>query len=231
MLSSTVIFKTTNSSAVFTVDEADNQQNFAAQARKKRLWLERDSLKSRNQLLVGKEGSRRRQRWDNNNFTDHPFAKLNPADLRPPGYADRPKFHWTDDEAVANVTSDDIDRLCLSQVAIYSNTEPPPSLQRSVRYDLKKSHIPEGLVAFYDEQIRQFMERSTIKDPDSLEQDWVLVDESAKLHPSTEPTAPPTDLPQTNEPSVFLVWEIGDRFSRWIVHTMSQFYNLYSFSE
>jgi hypothetical protein len=47
------------------VDEADNQQNFAAQARKKRLWLERDSLKSRNQLLVGKEGSRRRQRWDN----------------------------------------------------------------------------------------------------------------------------------------------------------------------
>lgn len=165
------------------------------------------------------------------NFTDHPFAKLNPADLRPPGYADRPKFHWTDDEAVANVTSDDIDRLCLSQVAIYSNTEPPPSLQRSVRYDLKKSHIPEGLVAFYDEQIRQFMERSTIKDPDSLEQDWVLVDESAKLHPSTEPTAAPTDLPQTNEPSVFLVWEIGDRFSRWIVHTMSQFYNLYSFSE
>jgi hypothetical protein len=65
MLSSTVIFKTINSSAVLTVDEADNQQNFAAQARKKRLWLERDSLKSRNQLLVGKEGSRRRQRWDN----------------------------------------------------------------------------------------------------------------------------------------------------------------------
>lgn len=163
------------------------------------------------------------------NFTDHPFAKLNPTDLRPPGYADRPNFHWADDEAIANVTSDDIDRLFFSQ-DMHNSTEPPNALHRSIRHDLKKSHIPEGLVAFYDEQIRQFMQRSVIKDTDSLEQDWVLVDESAKLHPS-QPTAPPADLPQANEPSVFLVWEIGDRFSRWIVHTMSQFYNLYSFSE
>ncbi|KAJ2958444.1 hypothetical protein NQZ79_g6016 [Umbelopsis isabellina] len=227
MLSSSVIFTTTASSPV----QDHSQASALAQERKKRFWLERDSLTKRNQLLVGKEGSRRRQRWDNNNFTDHPFAKLNPADLRPPGYAERPKFHWTDDEAIANVTSDDIDRACRSlELPPFSHTEDPHPLQRSVRHDLKKSHIPQGLVAFYDEQIRQFMERSIVRDVDSLEQDWVIVDESAKSQPAE--TAPSSEvIPQSNEHSVYLVWEIGDRFSRWIVHTMSQFYNLSSFSE
>jgi hypothetical protein len=165
------------------------------------------------------------------NFTDHPFAKLNPADLRPPGYGERPKFHWADDEAIANVTSDDIDRACRSmELPRHSHIDDTHPLQRSVRHDLRKSHIPQGLVAFYDEQIRQFMERSIVKDVDSLEQDWVIVDESAKSHPTE--TAPSANvIPQLNEHSVYLVWEIGDRFSRWIVHTMSQFYNLSSFSE
>lgn len=165
------------------------------------------------------------------NFTDHPFAAINPADLRPPGYADLPKFHWADDEAIANITSDDIDRMCRSQDLKSTASQVDYPLHRSIRQDLKKSHIPEGLVAFYDEQIRQFMQRSIVKDTDSLEQDWIIVDETAKQQPS-EPTAPPpTDMPQPTEASVFLVWEIGDRFSRWIIHTMSQFYNLSSFSE
>jgi hypothetical protein len=64
MMSSTVIFNASNSRSILSVDEIDSEQRLA-QARKKRLWLERDSLKRRNQLLVGKEGSRRRQRWDN----------------------------------------------------------------------------------------------------------------------------------------------------------------------
>ncbi|KAG2180542.1 hypothetical protein INT44_003546 [Umbelopsis vinacea] len=230
MLSTTVIFRTNTNSAILSEEEELSRQKLA-QARKKRFWLERDSLNRRNQLLVGREGSRRRQRWDNNNFTDHPFAAINPADLRPPGYADLPKFHWADDEAIANITSDDIDRMCRSQDLKSTANHVDYPLHRSIRQDLKKSHIPEGLVAFYDEQIRQFMQRSIVKETDSLEQDWVIVDETAKQQPS-EPTAPPpTDMPLPTETSVFLVWEIGDRFSRWIIHTMSQFYNLSSFSE
>ncbi|CAO3692695.1 unnamed protein product [Umbelopsis ramanniana] len=120
--------------------------------------------------------------------------------------------------------------MCRSQDLKSTASQVDYPLHRSIRQDLKKSHIPEGLVAFYDEQIRQFMQRSIVKDTDSLEQDWIIVDETAKQQPS-EPTAPPpTDMPQPTEASVFLVWEIGDRFSRWIIHTMSQFYNLSSFS-
>ncbi|KAH8553970.1 hypothetical protein BGW37DRAFT_517720 [Umbelopsis sp. PMI_123] len=231
-MSSTAIFRTNPGPDIVSEEEELNRKKLAQAARKKRFWLERDSLNRRNQLLIGREGSRRRQRWDNNNFTDHPFAIINPADLRPPGYSDLPKFHWADDEAIANITSDDIDRMCRSQdlKSTTNSTESPHSLHRSIRHDLRKSHIPEGLVAFYDEQIRQFMQRSIVKDTDALEQDWVIVDEAAKQQPS-EPTAPQhTDLPQATETSIFLVWEIGDRFSRWIIHTMSQFYNLASFS-
>eukprot|EP00842_Homolaphlyctis_polyrhiza_P005838 jgi/Hompol1/6255/HPOL_002197-RA len=44
----------------------------SSKRRRRWWWLQRDSLARR--LFIGKPGSRRRQRFDNNHFTDHPFA-------------------------------------------------------------------------------------------------------------------------------------------------------------
>ncbi|KAI8384382.1 uncharacterized protein BYT42DRAFT_612086 [Radiomyces spectabilis] len=125
--------------------------------KKKRFVPQRESLARRNRLLVGKEGSRRRQRWDNNNFSDHPFAVLHPDDLRPPGYShQRPSFHWTDEDAAVILEAEyefwdenhpDLNGAC---------TAP---LTRSVRQDLKKMHIPKGLVIFYENQLLDFMQQ------------------------------------------------------------------------
>lgn len=51
------------------VDEEDHvPNNKAKKRRRRRFWHQRDSLARRNRLLMGKEGSRRRQRWDNSKF-------------------------------------------------------------------------------------------------------------------------------------------------------------------
>ena len=55
--------KASNRSAVAAAD--NNDDDLAAPDTPRRKLLRRDSLDRRNALLKGKEGSRRRQRWEN----------------------------------------------------------------------------------------------------------------------------------------------------------------------
>ncbi|KAJ3219211.1 hypothetical protein HDU67_002207 [Dinochytrium kinnereticum] len=56
--------------------KADKSESVDASAKKKKAkrfsWIQRDSLARR--LFIGKIGSRRRQRYDNNHFVDHPLV-------------------------------------------------------------------------------------------------------------------------------------------------------------
>ncbi|KAG0187861.1 hypothetical protein DFQ28_005770 [Apophysomyces sp. BC1034] len=164
--------------------------------KKQRFWGQRDSLARRNKLLVGKEGSRRRQRWDNNNFTNHPLAVLDSDDMRPPGYGpDRPSFHWIYDE-IDLAALDNLDWTGRND-----NRSLNVPLSRKMRQILKRTHVPEGLVIHYELELLEFMRKRRI-----TSQEW-LRDE------------------------MYLVWEISDPFSRWIVHAMCQYYCLSSFSK
>ncbi|KAG0181742.1 hypothetical protein DFQ29_007287 [Apophysomyces sp. BC1021] len=111
----------------------------------KRLQSPRDSLARRTQLLVGKDGSRRRQRWDN--------TVLYSEDLRPPGYGDRPTFHWVHD-------NEPIDELLESVIPVDEDDaflESTAPLSRKARQMLKKSRVPKGLVSLYEQRLLTFM--------------------------------------------------------------------------
>ncbi|KAL7310352.1 hypothetical protein PS15m_009865 [Mucor circinelloides] len=102
--------------------------------------------------LIGKEGSRRRNRWTNNTFSDHPSAVLYAEDLRPPGYeAKAPKY----DVGLISLEQDDDDSEEEQQVQVHAL---PHNLSRHVRHDLKKAHISKGLVTNYESQLIQFID-------------------------------------------------------------------------
>ncbi|KAF7729577.1 hypothetical protein EC973_004252 [Apophysomyces ossiformis] len=183
--------------------QTEDKTNAPKKQKTKRFHSQRDSLARRTQLLVGKEGSRRRQRWDNSNFSDHPSAVLFAEDLRPPGYGDRPTFHWVhDNEPVDELLEDVMSLQEEEQETVgeddHTRLETMAPLSRKARQMLKKSRVPKGLVSLYEQRLLTFMER------------WREGKADVETH---------------------LIFEIGNPFKRWVIHLMCQYYRLSSFSK
>jgi len=229
------------------------EANLSSRANHKKevVWIQRDSMTRRNALLVGNEGSRRRNRYDNDNFTFHPLAILNPADLIPPGYTSEiPRFHFQYDETAAKISLADADRFLnvkSSRIVMPSpspaTVSPSARLPRALRRRLKKSYVPHGVVQRFDTELLGFLKRMIAEaDGQDLEYEWVVVEQrNSDIEPEEQDEdevfdeiefvdegAPKEEL---NRNPMYLVWEIGDRFSRWIVHTMCKYYSLASFSK
>ncbi|SAM03575.1 hypothetical protein [Absidia glauca] len=122
--------------------------------------LQRDSLASRNALAVGKPGSRRRNRWDNNHLKDNPKAVLYQEDLKPPGHQHSSSsisfLQWQWD-------SDGEDDLALTEND-FDNDSNGPHLTRQMRHGLKRHHIPEGWVMQYEKELLDYLSRRQHQD-------------------------------------------------------------------
>ncbi|KAG9301676.1 hypothetical protein G9A89_016747 [Geosiphon pyriformis] len=253
-------------------DVENSQQIRPKRSKKRRFYFEQDF--QLDTVSPGKDGSRRRNRHNNNNFTQHPFAVLDPADLMPPGYENRlTTFHFVYDAVV--------DHLCMAfadgqldpgSINLKKHRRQPeqmckPCITREMRKRLKKSH-PKGIVKKYEDELIYFLDRMNDDNnvdqpysPTSVErhEEWVIVHEVKRgeliasnvdqehdgvivekqadiVNMST------TDTPLSDEEEekhvnfatprgVFLVLDIGDKFSRWVVHLMCRYYNLWSFSK
>ncbi|OBZ84286.1 hypothetical protein A0J61_07663 [Choanephora cucurbitarum] len=144
--------------------------------------------------LIGKEGSRRRKRWTNNNFLDHPSAVLYAEDLRPPGYDDAPKkkrqmfVDLEEHHSDPSIIDEEEDKAYVP-------------LSRHIRHDLKKAHISQSLVSNYELQLIQSI-TEWMKDIHALDN------------------------------ACFKIQVVSNnQFERYVLHTMSRYYGLYSFSE
>ncbi|CDS08842.1 hypothetical protein LRAMOSA10203 [Lichtheimia ramosa] len=163
-----------NDATTTTIDNNDSSSPDINKPKrsKKRYWYpQRDSLARRNRLQMGKEGSRRRQRWDNNHFHDHPLASLIvPDDDDCLFMHTQPPFRWvTDDEQVMSILLDeDMDSMMHHRHGYHKhNHQSAAPLTRSKRHDLKKTNIPERLVYHYENQIIAYL--------DEQDQDLVMV--------------------------------------------------------
>ncbi|GAN06764.1 hypothetical protein MAM1_0135d06254 [Mucor ambiguus] len=124
---------------------------------KKPQQQETTSPRKKPSRLIGKEGSRRRNRWTNNEgtFSDHPSAVLYAEDLRPPGYeAKAPKY----DVGIISIDQEGDDSEEEEEEPEQVHTL-PHNLSRHVRHDLKKAHISKGLVTNYESQLTQFIDQ------------------------------------------------------------------------
>ncbi|KAF9941602.1 hypothetical protein BGZ65_002372 [Modicella reniformis] len=149
--------KTINSTlTVVNNDIGISKQEQQQQQRKKKKyypWIQRDSLRQRNK--IGQEGSRRHK------FVHHPCAVLYQVDLPFPGYGqDAPSFHWKYDTVIESLINNNppSSRRSKSAGDFVQDIASPPSapmighrlLTRAQRKDIKKVHVPKGVVLQYE---------------------------------------------------------------------------------
>ncbi|ORX91742.1 hypothetical protein K493DRAFT_355288 [Basidiobolus meristosporus CBS 931.73] len=201
---------------------------------KKKIYFQRDSLKSRESK--GKEGSRRRKRYDNDHFTHLPHAVLNPKDLAPPGYpAEAPRFHFKYDRAMQQLLQHnfihDIDLRAMEKTP--QCPESQSYIHRSIRRELKKAHVSEGIVERHEIELIEFIKQ--ILEREGQLDDMEEVPEGVSDYSSTD-SDDDTDidskhLESFSKQQLFLVMNIQDRQIRFVVHAMCQYYHLMSFSK
>lgn len=203
--------------------ESEEEANQAQKEQKKKKKLVRDSQTRREMLLKGKEGSRRRQRWENDRFLHNPaFVPPSADDFAPqPLYQKRtvpyqyaslwehPKFPH---RPAPQHTLTDEDRI-----------------PRELRVRLKKARGALGLLERLEREVREFLlggreedeeeddcEDSVHADEDSEEEEIVFVSKRARMR----------------EKVLFQGVE-GDKsasFGRWLVHSIAAYYGLQSYS-
>ncbi|KAK9762502.1 hypothetical protein K7432_011702 [Basidiobolus ranarum] len=167
-------------------------------------------------------------------FTYLPQAILNPKDLVPPGYpVEAPRFHFKYDRAMEQLLQHsfihDIDLRTIER----SPSKYPESqryIDRSIRRELKKAHVSEGVVEKYEFEIIEFVKQLVNTENDQFE----IVDTPDDIsdHESVESDSDddlllPSSLANQH---LFLVMDIQDSQIRFIVHAICQYYQLVSFS-
>ncbi|KAL8759297.1 MAG: hypothetical protein Q9184_003660 [Pyrenodesmia sp. 2 TL-2023] len=125
--------------------------------------LHRDSLKRREALLKGKEGSRRRQRWENDRLLNNPWAQTPlPSDWEVhPTYPKHAVPYylaplWDATSAARGIAE------AKKQEAKRSRAQPAEDtvkVPKELREKLKKTKAAKGLLQDLEEQVRSFVKQ------------------------------------------------------------------------
>ncbi|KAI9225466.1 MAG: hypothetical protein DHS80DRAFT_33672 [Piptocephalis tieghemiana] len=186
---------------------------------------------------------RRKNRRDNDRFTHHPFAILNPIDLPAPGYPrEAPTFHFTPDlidlplepahpEVKFPPSSSSRSSSSSSIPRLHRGLPPPP------RRRAHKDHVQE-----MEEHIRAFAYAL----PDSLYADsWNLMESPSPMEEEEEGAEELDYIPISSSSSssqspqdkttaaggTVMVWDLPTPFTRLILHTLCAWYGLASGSK
>ncbi|KAL4803950.1 R3H-associated N-terminal domain-containing protein [Aspergillus unguis] len=216
--------------------------------------LRRDSLKRREALLKGKDGSRRRQRWENDRLLHNPWAEApSPKDWMPQPTHTRhepmPYFLaplW--DKHYAH-----IDTRSPKQIANDARTD-KHHIPKELRLKLKQARAARGMLQDMEEDIRQFIERwnerqlerqrdglaDAPSSEDDSEDEVVFVGRNGQMHDSPDRRTKLQNMRETmssfNErDGEKMVFEssVDDRssgFGRWLVHSIASYYGLHTWS-
>ncbi|KAL4949436.1 R3H-associated N-terminal domain-containing protein [Aspergillus filifer] len=217
--------------------------------------LRRDSLKRREALLKGKDGSRRRQRWENDRLLHNPWAEPpsskdwmpQPTHVRhePMPYFLAPLW----DKHYAH-----LDRRTPKQAASEARTE-RHHIPKELRLKLKQARAARGMLQDLEEDIRQFIERWNARQserqkdgladaPSSSDEDSedevVFVGRNGQMHDAPERRSKLQSMRETmstfnerdGEKMVFesLVDDRAAGFGRWLVHSIATYYGLHTWS-
>ncbi|MCJ1383968.1 hypothetical protein MMC17_007082 [Xylographa soralifera] len=223
---------------------ADNDDPEAAPRRK---LLRRDSLDRRNALLKGKEGSRRRQRWENDHLLSNPHAVPPlPSDFSPhPTHPHRSVPYF-----LAPLW--DISRAQTIASKPIVPHDPKAHIPTTLRATLKRAKAAKGLLQDLEESVRHFVacwerKQAVLKEKglhdvgdDSEDEEIVFVGRGGAM--LDVPDSPGRDRKGreeaekdeevTREKLVFesAAEDRGASFGRWLVHSIATYYDLKTWS-
>ncbi|KAF2091923.1 hypothetical protein K490DRAFT_31991 [Saccharata proteae CBS 121410] len=210
---------------------------------KRREPIRRDSLKRREALLRGKEGSRRRQRWENDRLLNNPFAQPPlPSDweVRPTYPVKGVPYYvaslWENSTRVKSSEGNKSE----------GQHDEVGKVPRELREKLKRAKGARGLLRTLETEVRSFV------------QGWEDRDRIAQAEKQKEGLPDDEELSTDDEEIVFvgrngqmsdmrdrernvelrrdklvfdtLVDEQGAAFGRWLVHEVAKYYGLRTWS-
>lgn len=210
--------------------------------------LRRDSLKRREALLKGKEGSRRRQRWENDRLLNNPYAEPPlPKDweVHPTYTAKNVPYYlaplW---DAGLKRQSNERKTAAVAQKAatktVANKPTTPGVVPKELREKLKRSRGAKGLLMDLEGEVRKFVadweekERKAEQDglpadPDSEDDEIVFVGRNGQMNDLRSPTeaeAIKKELMLFETPEE----DVGGSFGRWLVHHIGVYYGLKTWS-
>ncbi|CAI7620255.1 unnamed protein product [Penicillium pancosmium] len=211
--------------------------------------LRRDSLKSREALLKGKDGSRRRQRWENDRLLHNPWAE-------PPSSKDweiRPTYTRHDPMPYYLAPLWDVHYAHMADTHPRKNApvEEKHRVPKELRLRLKHARAARGMLQDLEDEIRLFIqkwnEKQTLLRSDGLqdapsdsEDEIVFVGRNGQMHDSPERKEALQRLrdemslhdERDGEKMVFesLVNDRAAGFGRWLVHSIASYYGLHTWS-
>nr|POE54396.1 hypothetical protein CFP56_41335 [Quercus suber] len=213
---------------------------------KRREPVRRDSLKRRDALLKGKEGSRRRQRWENDRLLNNPYAQPPlPADWEVrPTYPRQsvPYFLaplW--DAEYARATSERKKRADAAKAPASKEEAKVQKVTQELRAKLKKSRGAKGLLQDLETEVRGFVEQweekkqqlereGLVDTTDSEDDEIVFVGRHGAM--SDDRRQERADEALKKDKLIFesLVDDHGAAFGRYLVHSIAAYYGLQTWS-
>ncbi|KAJ5273559.1 Single-stranded nucleic acid binding R3H [Penicillium angulare] len=224
---------------------------------RRRAPLRQDSLKSREALLKGKDGSRRRQRWENDRLLHNPWAEPPSSkdwDIEPTYTRHNPMPYYLAplwDVHYSRVADHDAARKNAAKAA---NTK--YRVPKELRSRLKHTRAARGMLQDLEDDVRlfirkwnekrQYLASEGLQDApdfsasDDSEDEIVFVGRNGQMHDSPERRRTLEKLRQElsmhderdGEKMVFesLVDDRAAAFGRWLVHSIASYYGLHTWS-
>ncbi|KAL8642556.1 MAG: hypothetical protein Q9228_000782 [Teloschistes exilis] len=230
--------------------EGQHGSDTSEAVRPRREPLRRDSLKRREALLKGKEGSRRRQRWENDRLLNNPWAQPPlPSDWEVhPTYPKHSVPYYLaplwDAHVAAKKGADAHNR------ATQKKHERPAAgdgkVPKELREKLKKTKAAKGLLQDLEEQVRNFVKQwedenkkpasASKPELDSDDEEIVFIGRNGQMHDVPQsPHAARDDFDEDDIRRDKLVFDSladdhGASFGRWLVHSIASYYDLHTWS-
>jgi len=213
--------------------------------------LQRDTLGRRESMLKGKEGTRRRQRWENDRLLNNPYVQPPlPVDweVRPTHPVHSVPYFlaplW-DAELKARSAA----RMAARKSKAKSATTTEGAIDgagpvpKELREKLKRSRAAKGLLQDLEEEVRGFVEQweaqeaqkkkaNMMADPDSEDEEIVFVGRDGRMN--DVPSSPTYDAEEELERCKLVFNSLADdhgaSFARWLVHSLGDYYGLRTWS-
>ncbi|KAF2145285.1 uncharacterized protein K452DRAFT_137461 [Aplosporella prunicola CBS 121167] len=225
-------------------EEADRTAGQAVRSGyiKRKEPLRRDSLKRREALLKGKEGSRRRQRWENDRLLSNPYAQPPlPADweIRPTYPVQAVPYYlatyW--DAELAARAAKKADQKKATKPGVTKEETDAGKVPKELREKLKRARGAKGLLRDLEEEVRKFVESwekrskerelENLPDPDSEDEEIVFVGRNGQMN---DIRAAEDQLKKDMLVFDSLETDGGAAFGRFLVHSIGAYYNLRTWS-
>jgi len=206
----------------------------------------RDSLRRREELLKGKEGSRQRRRWENDRLMGNPYAEAPlPSDweIHPTHPVHSVPYYlaplW--DAGYAKQSAARKERSQRARTHVYEGGDKAVGkVPKELKEKLKRSKAAKGLLQGLEEEVRKFveswekrnerLEKEGIIEPDSDEDEIVFVGRGGQMHDMMSSQS--LDELVEREKLVYdsLEGDHGAGFGRWLVHSIGAYYGLKTWS-